>query len=229
MDTQTKKGQKWALASIPLQDACTDFLLSRQAMMCSPRTIQFYEFTLGKIAEWLENNDVHQPQEITSRHVRALLGEMVEQKYSDSYIHIYARVIRTFVRFLNKEKYIYQPIEFDMPKLEKKRLLVFDKEQVTRILDVCSEKRDKAFILLMIDSGLRQAEVTSLNWGDVDISRGVVRVEKGKGRKARSVVIGIHTRRALLRYRSEVDSSDNHPLFQTRSVVDLQLPDCGPG
>lgn len=51
----------------------------------------------------------------------------------------------------------------------------------------------------------------------MDISSGIVRVEKGKGRKARSVVIGVHTRRALLKYRREVDSGDEKPLFQTRS------------
>jgi site-specific recombinase XerD len=218
MNTQPQVEKKWALASIPLQDAYTDFLLSRQAMMCTPRTMQFYEFTLGKIAEWFERNDIHQPADISSRHIRALLGEMVEKGYSDSYIHIHARVIRTFARFLHKEKYIYEPIEFEMPKIGKKRLPVFNKEQVQQILKACEDKRDKAFILLMVDSGLRMAEAIALNWGDVDISSGIVRVEKGKGRKARSVVIGVHTRRALLKYRGEVNHAENKPLFQTRSA-----------
>ena len=217
MNTQQQVEKKWALASIPLQDAYTDFLLSRQAMMCTSRTMLFYEFTLGKISDWLERNDVHQPQAITSRHVRALLGEMVEKGLSDSYIHSFARVIRTFIRFLLKEKYIYEPVEFEMPKIGKKRLLVYTKEEVQKILKASIDKRDKAFILLMVDSGLRKAEVISLNWGDVDISSGIVRVEKGKGRKARSVVIGVHTRRALLRYKNEVDSNDAKPLFQTKS------------
>ncbi len=69
-----------------------------------------------------------------------------------------------------------------MPTIGKKRLLVYTKEGVIQILKACHDKRDKAFILLMVDSGLRQAEVISLNWGDVDISSGIVRVEKSKGR-----------------------------------------------
>jgi len=92
---------------------------------------------------------------------------------------------------------------------------VYNKEEVQQILTACIDKRDKAFILIMVDSGLRKAEVIALDWGDVDISSGIVRVEVGKGRKARSVVIGIHTRRALLKYRSKVDSSEDKPLFQT--------------
>ena len=54
MNTQQQVEKKWALASIPLQDAYTDFLLSRQAMMCTPRTIQFYEFTLEKYQNGLK-------------------------------------------------------------------------------------------------------------------------------------------------------------------------------
>jgi integrase/recombinase XerD len=66
-----------------------------------------------------------------------------------------------------------------------------------------------------VDSGLRRAEVCALNWGDVYISSGIVRVERGKGGKARSVIIGVHTRRALLKYRREINNNENEPLFQT--------------
>jgi integrase len=95
--------------------------------------------------------------------------------------------------------------------------LVYNKEEIQKILKSCEDIRDKAFILLMVDSGLRKAEVISINWGDVDLSSGIVRVEKGKGRKARSVVIGVHTRRALLKYRSGIERIDDKPLFQTNS------------
>jgi integrase len=57
--------------------------------------------------------------------------------------------------------------------------------------------------------------------GDVDVSSGIVRVEKGKARKARKarrVVIGVHITRALLRYKCEADSTNEKPLFQTISA-----------
>lgn len=217
MSQQVQKKVEWALASYKMQDTITDFILSRQAMLCTPRTIQYYEFTLGKISKWFEENGITEPAMITARYIRILLSELVEKGYSDSYVHIHARVIRTFVRFLYKEKYIDALIEFDMPTIAKKRLLVYDSDQVKRILKACTNKRDYALLLLMVDSGLRRAEVIALNWGDIDISSGVVRVEKGKGRKARSVVIGVHTRRAILKYRSKVVSDDKSPLFQTMS------------
>ena len=82
--------------------------------------------------------------------------------------------------------------------------------------------RDKAAVLLIADAGLRRAETIALNWGDVDMSTGLVRVVRGKGGKARSSIVGSATRRALLQYRRTLkDTSDNSPLFQTRDGTGL--------
>jgi integrase len=69
----------------------------------------------------------------------------------------------------------------------------------------------------MVDSGLRRGEVCALKWRHINISNGVVLVERGKGGKARSVVIGVTTRRALLAYRRVIPHEDNDPLFQTKN------------
>jgi hypothetical protein len=42
---QAKQSRGWSLASVALQDAYTDFILSRQAMNCTPVTMSFYRFT----------------------------------------------------------------------------------------------------------------------------------------------------------------------------------------
>jgi site-specific recombinase XerD len=68
----------------------------------------------------------------------------------------------------------------------------------------------------MVDTGLRRAEVCALNWDDLDISSGLVRVVRGKGGKARSVVVGAITRRALLGYRRSLTSTPASPVFQTQ-------------
>jgi integrase/recombinase XerD len=199
-----------------LHDAKLDFILSRNGMNCSKKTINWYQFMLGKIISWLEQQNVLQPSQITSYHVRFFLSEMVKEGHSDSYIHAFARVFRTFCHFLLDEGYIEEKIRFPMPKLAKKRMPVLNEDQVQHILKTCIDKRDRALILLMVDSGLRRNEVIALNWGDIDLSSGIVRVEKGKGGKARSVIIGIGTRRALLKYRGEIISLPDQPVIQTR-------------
>lgn len=72
----------------------------------------------------------------------------------------------------------------------------------------------------MADSGLRRAETINLNWGDVDMQSGLVRVRQGKDKKYRSAVIGATVRRALLTYRRTIERhADNDPLFQARGAV----------
>lgn len=76
--------------------------------------------------------------------------------------------------------------------------------------------RDKAIVLFMADSGLRRGEVVNLNWSDVNIETGLVKVKQGKGKRDRSAVIGAKTRRALLAYRRSLSPiGDTSPMFQT--------------
>lgn len=88
-------------------------------------------------------------------------------------------------------------------------------EEVKKVFKACDNPRDKAVIMLMVDSGLSRSEVVALDWEDVDIQTGVVRIQHGKGGKSRSVVIGAKTRRALLAYRRTLERTENAPLIQT--------------
>ncbi len=215
MSTTTETKQAWALASYALHDAFTDFILSRQAMLCSPRTLAWYSFTLGKVMQWLVDNGVTSPQEITARHVRAYLSDLAGRGLQDSTINNHARAVRTLLRFFHSENYITTAVVFKLPPIAEKRLPCLTAEDVKKLIDACRTPRDRALVLLMVDTGLRRAELCALNWEDVDISSGLVRVVRGKGGKARSVVVGVATRRALLAYRRTVAAESAKPLFQT--------------
>jgi len=218
MSPRTATQQKWYLASLALTDAYTDFILSRQAMQCTPSTIDFYKRTAGVFLNWVEGQSITSPEQINARFVRQYLAELATQKKSDKTVHAHARAIRTLVRFWYAEKYIPEPIIFAMPKMEKRRLLVLSVDELNQVLLACKNQRDKALILFMADSGLRRGEITSLNWGDVDIMSGLVKVKRGKGGKARSAVIGATTRRILLAYRRTLGNpTDETPLFISRS------------
>jgi site-specific recombinase XerD len=209
--------QKWALASYLLQDAYTDFILSRQAMLCSPNTINFYHYTAGKFLKYLEENGITSPDRTSARHVREYLSQLVQRNLSDSYINGHARAIKTLVRFWHKEKYIPELITFKMPAIAKKRLPVLSADEVRKSLQACKTNRDRLLILLLVDTGLRRAEFCAMNWENVDITTGIIRVERGKGGKARSVVVGIKTRRKLIAYRRDIVHEEKSPLIQTVS------------
>jgi site-specific recombinase XerD len=200
-----------------LDDAFLDFLLSREAMLCSPATMKYYKFTGGKIIEWLGNEGITEPEEITARHVRAYLSTMARRGLSDSYIHSHARVFRTILRFLYEEEYVSRLIKFKMPIIAQKRLPILTPDELQCVIKGCTTPRDRAMIVLVADTGVRRSEACSLNWDDVDIQSGLVSIRRGKGGKSRSVVIGVTTRRAVLAYRRTVRNDPRNPLIQTSS------------
>ena len=206
---------EWASASRDLYEAYLDFIMSRQAMMCRERTVDWYSFTLSQVMSWMVQNSVTQPEQIMAREVRAYLADMSARGLSDSTINNHARALRTLLLFLYNEKYIPEQVKFKMPSIASKQLRLLTAPDVQKILNACTEKRDKALILLMVDTGARRAEVCALNWQDVDIATGLVRIVEGKGGKTRSVVVGTQTRRALLAYRRQLDPDPSRPLFQT--------------
>jgi integrase/recombinase XerD len=217
MSTCTKTQQKWYLASLALNDAYTDFILSRQAMQCKPATFEFYRYTTGVFLTWAEGQNVTNPEQINARLVRYYLAELVSKGKSDKTVNANARAIRTLLRFWYAEKYIPTPVTLTMPKVDKKRLPVLSADELSQIVNA-AKPRDKALVLLMADSGLRRAEVIALNWGDIDILSGLVKVTRGKGGKARSAVIGATTRRVLLAYRRSLGNpSSDSPVFLSRT------------
>jgi integrase/recombinase XerD len=220
MDTKTNVKVQWAIASFKIADGYTDFILSRQAMQCSPATMDFYKCTTGKFLQWFEERGATSPNELTARYVREYLAELAGRGLADKTVNAHARAIRTLARFWFAEHYMDAAVIFAMPKMAAKRLPCLTADELNTVIAACDKDkniRDKAIVIFLADSGLRRAEVVALNWGDVDMASGLVRVVRGKGGKARSAVIGAWTRRALLSYRRTLANvTDEAPLFQAR-------------
>jgi site-specific recombinase XerD len=91
--------------------------------------------------QWLESQGVTRPDEISARYVRVYLASL---NNSQQTIANNARAIRVLVRFLCAEKYLPQPITFDIPKIDRKRLPSLDADNLARVLEVC-DVREKAY------------------------------------------------------------------------------------
>jgi site-specific recombinase XerD len=76
--------------------------------------------------------------------------------------------------------------------------VVLSPEEVARLLDAAPGLKYKAALSVAYGAGLRAAEVVSLKINDIDSERMVIRVEQGKGRKDRYVMLSPHLL-ALLR------------------------------
>ncbi|HEX2632790.1 MAG TPA: site-specific integrase [Bradyrhizobium sp.] len=70
--------------------------------------------------------------------------------------------------------------------------VVLSTEEVARLLEAAPGLKYKAALSVAYGAGLRAAEVISLKIGDIDSKRMVIRVEQGKGRKDRYVMLSPH-------------------------------------
>jgi len=70
--------------------------------------------------------------------------------------------------------------------------VVLSPEEVARLLDAAPGLKYKAALSVAYGAGLRVSEVVSLKIGDIDSKRMVIRVEQGKGRKDRYVMLSPH-------------------------------------
>jgi site-specific recombinase XerD len=67
--------------------------------------------------------------------------------------------------------------------------VVLSPEEVARLLNAAPGLRYKAALSVAYGAGLRAAEVVSLKVSDIDSRRMIIRVEQGKGRKDRNVML----------------------------------------
>ena len=163
-------------------------------MNCTHATLEFYKYTVGKFLEWIEQRGVTSPEQVIARYVREYIAELAAKGKADTTVWNNARAIKTMLLFWQAEGYIPAVPKYEMPKKAKKRLPMLTTEQLQHVLSVCN-LRDKTIVLFMVDSGLRREEVCKLDWEDVNMQNGLVRIRMDKGRKDRSAVIGARTRR----------------------------------
>jgi site-specific recombinase XerD len=97
----------------------------------------------------------------------------------------------TALRFFFKVTLGRSRVTDQMPFVREPRKLpvVLSPEEVARLLDAAPGLKYKAALSVAYGAGLRASEVVSLKVSDIDSERMVIRVEQGKGRKDRYVML----------------------------------------
>lgn len=95
-----------------------------------------------------------------------------------------------------------------LPKIKALPRVLLSEEQVRRLMtdafaDTAVGQRDRAILETLYGTGVRPGECTRLNVSDLDLSRGVLLVRNGKGRKDRYVPVPARAQQALEEYLRE--------------------------
>jgi integrase/recombinase XerD len=198
-----------------IEQAFQDFLLSREAKFCTPDTLRFYHDTTAKLVEWLIERGVTRARQITVPLVQEYLTEVRARGVKDATVHAHARGARAFLTWMTQAK-IHEKMYLPMPRVARKERKALNRQQVEALILGAQTLRDRVLVLLMVDSGLRRAEVAQLNWSDLDRETGKLKVRQGKGRKYRVTFVGVKTLNALSWYHASlIRNKERDPLVQT--------------
>lgn len=199
----------------------TAFLIAKQAQGVSGRYLEFLRDELRFFGEFLADTGLDTVQAITAQTIRQYLITLGERRNAGG-CHCAFRAIKTFLRWYEAE---YQPEDWanpigkvKPPRLPQKVLEPVSLADVKAMLATCDDtatgRRDKALLLVFLDTGLRVSELCGLDLADVNLSSGSVLVRHGKGGKARVVFLSPKTRRELIRY-LRLRGDQAGPLFLT--------------
>lgn len=189
----------------------------------SPRTIETYLTSLDRFSAWLPRGKTTSADAVTTEDVRNWITSMQSDGLSPATVSVRYRALRQFWKWCHLEDEIdADPMEkMRPPTVPPKPVPVLNDDDVTKLLATCEgrgktsfiDRRDAAVLRVLLDTGIRRAELEGLRVTDVDLTERTITVT-GKGRRTRTIRFGLKTAQALDRYlraRASKTQSESDP------------------
>lgn len=187
----------------PLDDLEARYVAHHRALGHSQATINRYQATFSLYHRFLADASLRQDsQSLTTEAVkrfaiwlretpiRPIRGSTVRSPVG---VHCSLKDMRAFTRWLVAEEVLDQPLKIRMPRLPQTLFPILTDEELGRVWKSryltgrsSMATRNRALLGLMLDTGLRRTEVSSLNVKDLELADCLLTVT-GKGNKQRRV------------------------------------------
>jgi len=162
----------------------------------SQNTLQAYRRDIGSFIDYCsKEQDISDIVQVKRQDVLDFLGWQLKSGKSYASLARALSALKSFFRFLEKEKYLVSnPTDnIESPQVVRRLPRVLSVSEVEKLLDQPNPLtvrgiRDRAMLELMYATGLRVSELIALQVDDVNLAAGYVRC-LGKGRKERIVPV----------------------------------------
>ncbi len=190
----------------------------------SSHTLKAYRRDLKKLTEYSDQYNLLLWQGLNHHQARLFAAKLNARGLNPKSIKRILSAARGLCRYLiSNNKLDANPFDdVRAPKAAKRLPKTLSVDQITSLVEINPQDplsyRDKAILELFYSSGLRLAELCSLNLQEMDIGSSVLRVT-GKGNKVRELPIGRQANTALkawLLQRAKLPIKDHEAVFLSR-------------
>lgn len=183
------------------------FLDAKKIEGCSDRTIQYYRVTIEKLLSRYTNSI----RKISTEEIRNYLSDYQHiNDCSKVTVDNVRRNLSSFFSWLEEENYILKSPMKRIHKIKTNQQVkeIITDEDIEKLRDNCSCKRDLAMIDLLYSTGIRVGELVNLNIDDVDFESREC-IVFGKGGKERKVYFDAKAKLHLQKYlEGRIDTND---------------------
>jgi integrase/recombinase XerD len=229
-----KKRKPQAAPATPLEALMREHLRSLEVRNYSEFTVKGRAGHIRFFLDWLKERGITEPIEVTrpvlERYQRHLFYSRKKNGEPLSFSSQHARLVplRVWFRWMTRQNHIlHNPAsEIDLPRLGRTLpKVILSAQEVEQIMTLCDVEepiglRDRALLEVLYSTGMRRLEIVRLKLFDLQLDRGLILVNQGKGSKDRYVPIGARAAAWLEKYIREgrpqlVSEPDDFTVFLT--------------
>lgn len=199
------------------------FKIAKRAAGIRPSTQRDYDRVLGRLSQHIS------PDNLNRDNVREYVADLHDQPWAPATVAIHIRYIRAFLRWLHNEGYTAADLSQAIPApglaIREESLLTVT--EFTQLVEACAgdryDLRDRAVILMLVDTGLRRKEFVSLRRDQVTFENGAGWLQlpgkEAKNRRDRFVFLGRACAAALRAYLSTRNDADPALIISDRGPL----------
>jgi integrase/recombinase XerD len=231
---RVEKRKAPAPAQTALEALMREHLKSLQVRNYSEYTVRGRAGHIQFFLDWLKERGITDPIEVTrpvlESYQRHLFYSRKKNGEPLSFSSQHARLVplRVWFRWMTRQNHIlHNPAsEIDLPRLGRSLpKVILSAQEVEQIMTLCDVDepiglRDRALLEVLYSTGMRRLEIVRLKLYDLQLDRGLILVNQGKGSKDRYVPIGARAAAWLEKYIREgrpqlVSEPDDFSVFLT--------------
>lgn len=187
MVAQKARGLLSSPSRLTVRDFALEYLARKEREGVRPNTLRLLRHELGYALPSLNDPGAHDPlgrmplQKVAPAHIRGVVDGLVGRYAPRTVRKVVGHLRALFREALHLELVARNPVEAVRVRFpnEEKAARALEPHEVARLLEAAEASRSKDMALLLkliLATGLRRGEALALQWRDIDLDRGEVRV-----------------------------------------------------